>query len=312
MSHNVTSMFSVREVPWHGLGKIIQDAVTSESAIKEAGLDWEVTQIPLYYMHNQKLNEAENYVANVRSDTGTALGVVTSKYRVVQNSEAFAFTDMLLGYDVYYETAGALNGGKMVWLLAKMPSIYMVGDVVDPYLVFTNAHDGKSAIRAAITPIRVVCNNTLNLALSKASRSWSIRHMGDIKSKIHEAQNTLGLANQYMLNLGKTADDLVSQKINKAYVDKTVEFLFPIDDDDTKRRKQNQEEAREDIVWRLENAPDIANFRDTKWGLINAITDSSAHKTPARVTDSAVANAFINIIAGPSLVDKAYEYIQVR
>lgn len=312
MSHNVTSMFSAREVPWHALGKIIQDAITSESAIKEAGLDWEVTQIPLYYMHNQELNEAENYVANIRSDTGAALGVVTNKYRVVQNSEAFAFTDMLLGYDVYYETAGALNGGKMVWLLAKMPSIYMVGDVVDPYLVFTNAHDGKAAIRAAITPIRVVCNNTLNLALSKASRSWSVRHMGDIKSKMHEAQNTLGLANQYMLNLGKTADELVLQKINKTYIDKTVEFLFPIDDDDTKRRKHNQEEAREDIVWRLENAPDLANFRDTKWGLINAITDSNAHKTPARVTSSAVENAFINIITGPSLVDKAYEYIQVR
>lgn len=312
MTHNVSSMFSVREVPWHGLGKIVDKALTSKDAIKEAGLDWEVVQSPLYYEHNTKSNKIDGMVANIRSDTGKMLGAVTNRYRIVQNSEAFTFTDMLLGYDVYYETAGALSDGKIVWLLAKMPEMYVVGDIVNPYLVFTNSHDGKNAIRVAITPVRVVCNNTLNLALSSASRSWSVRHMGDMKNKLYQAQETLNLANQYMLDLSTSADKLATQKINRQYVNKAVEFLFPIEEDDTQRRKKNQEEAREDIVWRLYNAPDLDNIKDTKWGLINAITDSNAHKTPARITSNAIENAFINIITGPSLVDKAYEYIQAR
>lgn len=312
MAHNVTSMFSVRQVPWHGLGTIVQESLTSASALKEAGLDWQVIQKPLYYLHDEQTRFAEGWMTNIRSDNGDVLGVVTDRYKVVQNVEAFEFVDTLLGYDVMYETAGALGGGKSVWLLAKLPEMYMVGDIVEPYLVFTTSHDGKNAIRAAITPIRVVCQNTLNLALSKSKRAWSVRHMGDIKGKMNEAKVTLGLANQYMLDLSNVANSLVNQKIDRKYVQQTVEFLFPVEEEDSERRKTNQKEAQEDIIWRLYNAPDLANINDTKWGLINAITDSNAHKEPARVTDTYWENMFTNIINGPALVDRAYEYITVR
>ena len=159
MADNVESMFSVREKPWHGLGTVVSEALTSAEALKEAGLDWRVYQQPIFTNFGKVI---EGYRANVRSTDDKVLGVVSDRYKVVQNDEAFEFTDELLGEGVRYETAGSLQGGRKIWLLAKLPEMYvMAGDRVSSYLVFSNTHDGSGAVRAAITPVRVVCNNTL-------------------------------------------------------------------------------------------------------------------------------------------------------
>ena len=138
------------------------------------------------------------------------MGVVTDRYKVIQNSEAFAFTDELLGSGVRYETAGSLADGKKVWLLARLPREYIIGgERISPYLVFSNTHDGSGAVRVAVTPVRVVCNNTLNLALDTAKRSWSMIHTGDIKGKIQEAKDTLFMAESYMDCLGAEFEQLL-------------------------------------------------------------------------------------------------------
>lgn len=172
MAANVESMFYVREKPWHGLGVRVQEAPSSSDALIQAGLDWKVLQEPIY---TEKEEVIEGYKANIRDTDRKALGVVTDRYKVIQNQEAFAFTDELLGEGVRYETAGSLQGGRRVWLLAHMPHEYIIsGERISPYLIFSNTHDGSGAIKVALTPIRVVCQNTLNLALSNAKRSWSI------------------------------------------------------------------------------------------------------------------------------------------
>lgn len=131
----------------------------------------------------------DNFFANVRSSDGAVLGVVSDRYQVVQNAEAFAFTDALIGGEgqVHYETAGSLMGGRKIWLLAKLPDTEIVGDKTEPYLCFSNTHDGSGAIRVCMTPIRVVCNNTLNIALNGAKRAWSVRHTGDIQAKLQDS-----------------------------------------------------------------------------------------------------------------------------
>ena len=104
------------------------------------------------------------FKANVRDTDQQILGVVTDRYKVVQNEDAFAFTDQLLGEGVSYETAGSLQNGRRIWMLAKLPQRYIIsGDEIEPYLVFMNAHDGTGAIKAAMTPIRVVCQNTFEI-----------------------------------------------------------------------------------------------------------------------------------------------------
>lgn len=164
MPANVETMFSVRETPWHGLGRIIMDAPASREALELAGLDWQVESRNIYSGTGAMI---PGYRANVRSTDDAVLGVVSDRYRIVQNEEAFQFTDDLLGEGVTYETAGSLQGGKKVWMLARLPRKYLIaGDQVVPYLVIFNSHDGSSGVKVAMTPIRVVCQNTLNLALN--------------------------------------------------------------------------------------------------------------------------------------------------
>ena len=180
MAANVETMFSVREKPWHGLGKIVMEAPTSKDALELAGLNWSVVQEPIYTEFNEVV---EGYKANVRDSDRKVLGVVSDRYKVVQNA------DELLGKGVRYETAGSLQEGKKVWLLARLPREYIIGgERISPYLVFSNTHDGSGSVKVAITPVRVLCNNTLNLALSTASRSFSMVHTGNIQDKIQEAK----------------------------------------------------------------------------------------------------------------------------
>ena len=207
MAANVETMFSVREKPWHGLGRIVAEAPTSKEALKLAGLDWKVVQEPIY---TELHRVVEGYKANVRDSDRKVLGVVSDRYKVVQNADAFSFTDELLGKGVRYETAGSLQEGKKVWLLARLPREYIIGgERISPYLVFSNTHDGSGSVKVAVTPVRVVCNNTLNLALSTASRSFSMVHTGNIQDKIQEAKDTLFMAEKYMDCLTETREPLV-------------------------------------------------------------------------------------------------------
>ena len=124
MAANVESMFYVgRTAPWHGLGVSVEEAPTSEKALQLAGLDWQVEQRDIYTSAGRRV---EQFKANVRDTDQKVLGVVSDKYQVVQNEEAFAFTDALLGEGVQYETAGSLANGKMIWLLAKLPEKYII------------------------------------------------------------------------------------------------------------------------------------------------------------------------------------------
>ena len=201
MAANVESMFYVRKTPWHGLGTRVEEAPSSQEALILAGLNWNVVQKSI---RTEDGIPVSGFQANIRDTDHQVLGVVTDRYRIVQNHEAFAFTDSLLGEGVTYETAGSLQSGRRVWVLAKLPQHYIIsGDEIIPYLVFMNAHNGTEAIKAAMAPIRVVCQNTLNLALSTAKRSWSTNHVGDIQGKLEDARYTLLYADLYMKELKK-------------------------------------------------------------------------------------------------------------
>lgn len=201
MAANVESMFYVRKAPWHGLGTRVEEAPSSEEALALAGLDWNVIQKPIMTEDSLPI---PGFKANIRDFDNQVLGVVTDRYKVVQNQEAFAFTDELLGEGVTYETAGSLQNGRRTWILAKLPQRYIIsGDEITPYLVFMNSHDGTGAIKTAMTPIRVVCQNTLNLALSTAKRTWSSNHTGQIEDRLAEARYDLLYAEKYMGGVGK-------------------------------------------------------------------------------------------------------------
>lgn len=301
--HCVEEMFSVRQVPWHGLGTQVDEAPTSKDALRLAGLDWEVKQNPVF---TESGFEIPNYKANVRSSDNTVLGIVTDRYKVVQNHEAFAFTDSIIDTgEVFYETAGSLRNGKTIWLLARMPEKNILGDKFDPYLCFTNSHDGTGAVKVCCTPIRVVCNNTLNLALNTATRCWSTKHIGDISSKLEEARYTLKMADKYMTKLDEEADKLANQKISEDEIAKILDEMFPVNENDSDRKKANKAEAKNQIMI-CYMAPDIAKFLGTRYGFLNAVSDWCGHATPKRMTNEYASNNWGRIMDGHPVFDLAY------
>lgn len=308
MPAHVETMMYVREKPWHGLGVEVQEAVTSAEALKLAGLNWEVKQQPIEVCGGSVI---DNYKANVRSTDGKVLGVVSDRYRIVQNAEAFAFTDELIGDEVRYETAGSLQEGKKIWLLARMPEVKIADDAVDPYLCFSNTHDGTGAIRVCMTPIRVVCNNTLNVALKTAKRQWSTRHVGDLQTKMQEARLCLELADEYMGELSAYADRMANTTITDEKIHKILDELFPVSEEDSDRKKKNVERAKEEyMVCYLR--PDIAQYIGTAWGAVNAMSDMVTHSAPLRKTEKYRENNWGKIMDGHVMLDRMVELVGVR
>lgn len=307
MSANVENMFYVRETPWHGLGTRVMAAPGSKDALNAAELDWNVVQEPIYTTENEPI---KGYKANVRDSDRKVLGVVTDRYKVVQNREAFAFTDELLGQGVRYETAGSLQEGKKVWLLAHMPHEYIItGERISPYLLFSNTHDGSGAVRVAVTPIRVVCNNTLNLALRTAERSWSMIHTGDIRNKVKEASDTLFKAERYMDELGKEFEHLRMKKLSDREVRDYIEVLLPIEEGATLQQIKNMRRLQEDMKSRYFDAPDLQDTGKNAYRFINAVSDFATHAKPLRQTVKYKENLFARTTEGNPLIDKAYQMI---
>lgn len=308
MAANVETMFYTREKPWHGLGIRVAEAPSSEEALRLAGLDWQVKQAPVYTDTGEAI---PGYKANIRDRDRRVLGVVTDRYKIIQNKEAFAFTDALLGKGVRYETAGSLQGGRRVWLLARLPKEYIIsGEQVSPYLVFSNTHDGSGAVKVALTPVRVVCCNTLNLALDTAKRSWSMIHTGNIRDKLQEAEDTLFMAEAYMMQLGKEFGNLQRQKITDRQVAEYIEMLLPLEKDATAIQNKNITKLREDMAHRYYDAPDLQGTGKNAYRFLNAVSDFATHAKPLRRTANHKENLFMRTMDGNPLIDKAYQLVK--
>ena len=306
MAANVESMFYVRETPWHGLGTRVNTAPSSSEALRLAGLDWDIVQQPIYTEGDE--NAIPGYRANVRDRDGRVLGVVSDRYKVIQNSGAFEFTDELLGEGVRYETAGSLMGGRKVWLLARMPREYIIsGEHISPYLVFSNTHDGSGAIKAAITPIRVVCSNTLNFALATAKRSWSMVHTGNIADKMEEAKQTLFMADRYMGEWGKEMERLRMKKLSDQQVMEYIDLLLPLEEEASAMQKKNIVRLREDMKQRYFDAPDLQDIGKNAYRFVNAVSDFATHARPLRRSANYKENLFSRTVDGNPLIDRAYQ-----
>ena len=307
MAANVETMFYTRTAPWHGLGTRVLEAPTSSAALSLAGLDWKVVQKPVFTADGLFIS---GFKANVRDRDSQVLGVVSDRYKVVQNEDAFAFTDELLGEGVTYETAGSLQNGRRTWILAKLPQRYIIrGDEIDPYLVFMNSHDGTGAIKAAMTPVRVVCQNTLNLALNTAKRSWTARHTENVLLRVQDARETLQLASNYMVELGNRGEELARIDLSDHKVQEFINEFFPVTEDMTDGQRKNNLRLQEDLKARYYNAPDLEWVGKNGWRFVNAVSDFATHADPIRKTRNYNENLFLRTAEGNPMIDKAYKMV---
>ena len=311
------NLFSVRETPWHHKGIVIQDAPNADEALKIAHLDWNVVQTPIYYGKpgsNNKLQSltAEGMVANVREDTQDCLGIVTSKYKPIQNKAVFGFMDKLLDMGARFETAGSLENGKRTWMLARLPDFNILGDDYNDYLLAANSFTGLNGLVCVPTKIRCVCNNTINLALKNAKRSWMMRHMGeDLNSKLLEATEALSLNNKYREELINYANTSVEKKISDSEFELFMNSLFPIESDDSNAVKAHMTKLQSDFIT-CYGAPDIAQFKGTEWGIIQAASDFAFHSAPLRSSDKFEEKKMKYVIEGHPFFDKAIDALNKR
>ena len=324
MAHNIMendTMFSANRVkPWHyemckEHVRLVQEAPNSKEALIAAGLDWEVKQSDTFMENNVKIPDVKTNYRILPDGRISPLGVVSSRYKIVQNTEAFEFTDAIVGETengiVTYETAGSLCNGRKIWLLAKMPVQKVLDDEVEPYMFFSNSHDGTGAIKIGMTPIRIVCNNTLSMAISNAKRSWSTKHVGDMQSKLEEARMCLQMADKYMKRLDEEADRLANAKLYKEQIDEILDELFPIDENDSDRKKQNIQ-AEKDNFYVAYFMPDILKFGESAYRAINAMSDVITHQTPKRNTASFNENRWSKIMDGHIVFDRFVELVNKK
>lgn len=238
MAHNLSiqkngeaSFFSVREKAWHGLGKIVQEAPTSEEAIKLAGLDYIVEKRPVHIIHEGLQVEVPNQFATTRVDNGVPFGIVGSRYEVLQNTEAFNFFDSIVGgKEAIYETAGALGQGERIFITAKMPTYIRLSnpkggmseeDLIEMNLFLVNHHVTGSML-AAFTPTRIVCNNTLNMALGNCVNQVRIQHRNGMQDKIKQAAELMGLVNVYQ----KEVEEVFNAMVRKPMIDRDLKDVI--------------------------------------------------------------------------------------
>ncbi len=300
MSHNISEINGVAELaytgasPWHKLGTWVANHTTAKNMLSAAHLDWRVRLLNAYIFPGRfsKIKvHLEGYKVITRDDTNGVLGIVTEIYKVIQNSEAGEMMDALIDNGATIEVAGALNGGKKCWVLAKIPETFEVteGDPVKTYITMAWGHDGKHGLVIKLTPIRVVCDNTLSAALGP---KWSqnadiyIRHVGDTTLNIREARNALGLVKKQIDFTHKLYSRLAEIPIDQITVEKYFREVFPINLEKVKSSKNAEaliaryetKQTRLLNLWSDGKGSHLAP--GSAWNAYNAVTEYIDHIYP--------------------------------
>lgn len=278
MAHQVESMFSVKETPWHGLGQVIQDAPTVEAGITLAGLDWQVETQPLYVADGREVT----HKAVVRRTDESILGVVGPKWKPLQNRDAFDwFQPFLESGSARLTTAGSLCEGRRVWVMAEVgdPIAVVKGDEVRRFVLLSNSHDGTQSVRVGFTPIRVVCANTLAMAHNDgSSKLLRMRHTKGLKDVMAQVRDVMALANSEFEATAEQYKRLaVSKVVNREDLRAYVQRVLLLTDDKKKPGELSAKSA-DTYAAVLEafdsgKGTDIKKIRGTWWNAYNAVTE---------------------------------------
>ncbi len=277
-----TAFASLREPAWHSLGTVFENEVTTKEMLDLAHLsNWDVRLEDVAIPAGFESDKSYSFVTRTNPFDRTkndVLGVVGERYVPLQNEDLFDFGDLMLDGGGRWETAGSIKGGRQVFgsLALERETILDpngVSDKVNTYLLINTSHDGSVAIQASITPVRVVCANTLNLALKgKAKQSFKIRHTATASGKVQQAREALGLANKYMDEFDKLAQQMIEKEITKAKFDELIELAYPKPEKDAKGSMKKWE-TKIDLLQSIYVGEYNNTISGTAWGAFNAMTE---------------------------------------
>lgn len=280
-SGDKVSFASLREPAWHGLGTVFDSEVTTSQMLDLAHLsDWDVRLENVALPARSHKSWFGVTRTNPFDGQADVLGVVGERYKVVQNEDVFQFADNLLDGG-RWETAGSIKNGTTVFgsLALERESVIDpsgVSDKVNTYLLVHTSHDGSVAIQASITPVRVVCQNTLNLAIGKGSRSikqsFKIRHTQSVDGKVAAARETLGLVNNYMDGFDTFSKELFESAVNDKQFFDLISSIYPKPEKDAKG-SMTKWENKIDTINSIYHGPTNHMIAGTAWGALNAMTE---------------------------------------
>lgn len=292
---------------WRNIGTEV-NGVTAQSVLKQSGLGYTVIKEPAYAtgIDGGKVIVPNTFVTR-RLDDDVFFGAVGKRYEIVQNIDAFDFIDNLVGSGLVYEKAGQTKGG-MVYVIASLPEYKLFGDGMKSYIIFQNSHDGSTPVKAAITTLRLVCENQFNVAFKKSLNTVVIRHTRNAKDKLVEAQKVLQHTTGYADQFDGLASELFNVKISIASAERVAEKLFPCTEKDGNTKQQRALEARQELLAIYKNDDDLQNFRGTGWGLMNAYADYATHVEPQRKAENWQEGKFLSLLYRP--MDSVVEIIR--
>lgn len=298
MAHNLeirngeASVFVVGQPAWHKLGKVLPDRLNAAEALQAARLDFNVSKVPTYAENPAgNIVKMPGFYATRRDDTGAFLGSgFTEQYTVLQNQDAFGFFDAVVdSREAIYETAGVLGNGERIWIMAKLPDYVTVGkeDDVAKYVLLTNAHDGSGAVKAKFTPVRVVCANTLAMALRGTGTEVSVKHTRNVKANLEEAHRVLGLANKAFTQAAEIWRKMSLRSVSSREILDYCRALIPDNpalQDDPQASNARAENARillsDAVTYGMGQT--LSSAKGTLWGMYNGAVEFADFQRTSR------------------------------
>ena len=276
----------MRTTTFANIGTDITGLKTSEEVLNAAGLNYTVVKRNMYMQDDSGnlFNYPDKKFTAIQG-TNKVLGVVSSKYEVCQNRDAFSFIDYIGGDEVGFEyvKAGETNNG-LIYIIAKIPSINLLGDTVTPYIIFQNSHDGLNSVKATICPLRIICQNQFNVSFRQSPNTVRIVHSSQMDSRMLAAREMMRDVAGYMETFEDTASELATKKINYNDVIQIFNEVFAYKPETMSNRQiQNFDDARNDFL-SCYNSDDNQNFVGTAWGVMNGAADYLTHHRSVRKT----------------------------
>lgn len=298
---------------WYETCGVKLDNVTSlETALKLSGLDFEVEKKPLYFGEGDGLTLIDKQFATVRTDTNQFFGVVSDSYQILQNREAFDFLDSLVLEGAKFETAGFFRkNGAASYITMSAEPMNILGDNFDNYFMISNGHDGSSAVKVAITPIRSYCRNSAILALKKATNVVSIQHSKTMADRLVAAKEILTANSNYLNELKIVAEELAVKPFSAEAFEALARKLYPVKED-ASEIVQIRNLAQIEKLMKAYKEDDLQNFNGTAWKVIQAVSDMESHPTQIRKTTKVSNNGtpeFQVIYNGMPLLNKVFQMV---
>ena len=281
----------MKQSTWRNVGAEVNGNSVKE-IILQAGLDYEVVKEPIYTGAGELI--PDQYVTRQKNEP-VFFGTVGSKYEIIQNVDAFAFVDNMVDSGLKFEKAGQTAGG-MVYIIASLDEFDIFGDKMTPYIIFQNSHNGSIPMKAALTTLRMVCQNQFTVAFKEASNVVKVRHTANANQRMAEAQRIMHEAINYRSSVNQLAEQLNSVKVNSIAANRIVAELFPYTEKDSKLKVERAEEARSNLLHIFRKDDDLANHRNTGWGMFNAYSDFVTHAQPNRMTKNWEENKFVHVL----------------